>query len=495
MQLLPTFAGLAAVLLSGAHAYPFMLFPDMIGKDAIERSLKDGLDTDFLKRAGLPAVADFPDNFGLANEGRPFIFDEKLQFIDLTGEHEWRAPGPTDQRGPCAGLNALANHGFISRTGVVSREDVLFGITNAVGLSKEAAAILEVTTSFFDGDPISGRWSIGGADSRAATLGPLQEALLGKTSGICGLGHLSEWRVMVAVANSMLTTCPPTESEGDASITRGDFSQPDEPNNNCRSYPQFFKELLDLAREKYPEDGRITPSILAAHQNNRKLYSINNNPNYFSPAFAGVAFTPAAHHFVFALMANKSAEFPEGYLSPENLMSWFSYTGDPQGELTYKYGYERIPAPFYKRHPLQEWTFGDILAGVSQQILAYPNTSGIGGNTGTVNSFAGINVGDLTGGAFNAFTDFTDPAKLGCFLSQNIQAEAPSFASNILQGPVQQAALEFITSTLIPTLAQGFGDCNPVLARNAKTMQSYADTYPGIKAGFDDPSKAKSPQP
>jgi hypothetical protein len=27
------------------------------------------------------------------------------------GNHPFQAPGPTDQRGPCPGLNALANHG------------------------------------------------------------------------------------------------------------------------------------------------------------------------------------------------------------------------------------------------------------------------------------------------------------------------------------------------------------------------------------------------
>lgn len=475
MQLVSSFAAIAAVLLSGAHAYPFMMFPEMLGKEAVERSLKEGMESDFLKRAGVPSLGSFPDNMGLANEGRPFIFDEKLQFVDLTGDHEWRAPGPTDQRGPCAGLNALANHGFISRTGVVTRDDIIIGLTNAVGLSKEAAIFLETATSFFDGDPISGRWSIGGHDSRAATGGALQEAILGETSGICGLGHL--------------------KSEGDASITRGDFSQPTGENNNCRSYTDFFKQLLDLAREKYPEDGRITPSILAEHQNRRKQFSIANNPNYFSPPYAGVAFTPAAHHFVFALMANKSAEFPEGYLSPENLMSWFSYSGDPQGELTYKYGYERIPAPYYKRHPLQEWTLADILAAVSQQIAAYPETSGVGGNTGTVNSFAGVNVGDLTGGAYNAMTDLTDPAKLGCFISQNIQAEAPSFISNIAQDEAQQALLSYLTSDLIPTLAKSFGECNDILSKKAKTSADYKATYPGLTAGLKDASKAKSPAP
>ncbi|THU90505.1 Cloroperoxidase [Dendrothele bispora CBS 962.96] len=31
--------------------------------------------------------------------------------------HQWQAPGPNDLRGPCPGLNTLANHGFLPRDG------------------------------------------------------------------------------------------------------------------------------------------------------------------------------------------------------------------------------------------------------------------------------------------------------------------------------------------------------------------------------------------
>ncbi|KAF9260270.1 Cloroperoxidase [Marasmius fiardii PR-910] len=31
--------------------------------------------------------------------------------------HRWQAPGPSDTRGPCPGLNTLANHGFLPRNG------------------------------------------------------------------------------------------------------------------------------------------------------------------------------------------------------------------------------------------------------------------------------------------------------------------------------------------------------------------------------------------
>lgn len=36
--------------------------------------------------------------------------------------HPFQAPGPTDQRGICPTLNALANHGYLSRDGVSSTQ-------------------------------------------------------------------------------------------------------------------------------------------------------------------------------------------------------------------------------------------------------------------------------------------------------------------------------------------------------------------------------------
>ena len=44
-------------------------------------------------------------------------FDPKTQLISTTGDHQFIAPGPDDARGPCPGLNALANHGYLPRNG------------------------------------------------------------------------------------------------------------------------------------------------------------------------------------------------------------------------------------------------------------------------------------------------------------------------------------------------------------------------------------------
>lgn len=48
--------------------------------------------------------------------------------IDITSRHAFRAPDTGDQRGPCPGLNALANHGYISHDGVTSFAEVVLAI-------------------------------------------------------------------------------------------------------------------------------------------------------------------------------------------------------------------------------------------------------------------------------------------------------------------------------------------------------------------------------
>ena len=39
--------------------------------------------------------------------------------ISTSGANAWKAPGPGDKRGPCPALNAMANHGYFPRNGIV----------------------------------------------------------------------------------------------------------------------------------------------------------------------------------------------------------------------------------------------------------------------------------------------------------------------------------------------------------------------------------------
>jgi hypothetical protein len=47
-------------------------------------------------------------------------FNSQQQYVSNTGDHAFVAPGPNDLRGPCPGLNAMANHGYIPHNGVAT---------------------------------------------------------------------------------------------------------------------------------------------------------------------------------------------------------------------------------------------------------------------------------------------------------------------------------------------------------------------------------------
>ncbi|WPG98725.1 Cloroperoxidase [Acrodontium crateriforme] len=428
-----------ALLLQGAAAWPQMA--DMAARN---NELE----------ARIAPLAPFPEWPGKPNHALYNKFDAASQLVSVSGEHEWRAPGPGDIRGPCAGLNAAANHGYLPRNGIATAETINTGLREAFNLALDATLVLQTATMFFDGDPVSGRWSIGYHSDQTQSLGAIGN-LLGNETGICGYGHL--------------------KTEGDASITRGDWLAP-EDNSNCKSYPKFAQELLDLAKAR--TGGNITPQVLAEHQYNRKLHSIATNPNYFSPAYAGVAFTFGAHMFAFQLLANHSAEDPRGILTPEVFESMFGYTRDANGDLVYTYGYERIPDNWYKRGDDDMWDTADIAISTAQQCASYPTNCQVGGNTGKVNSFSGVDLGDITGGFINSVEDLSDPAKMGCFISQAIQADVPSFLDHVFEGSLLSQATALIPTTLVPALVS-LGEC-PNLPQG-KSVFAYGEGYPGAQ--------------
>jgi hypothetical protein len=182
--------------------------------------------------------------------------------------------------------------------------------------------------------------------TKPSPLGTVED-LLGNETRICAYGHL--------------------KTGGDASITRGDWLAPD-TNSNCVSYPEFAQELLDLAKAR--TGGNITPRVKAEHQYNRKQLPIATSPNYFSPAYAGIAFTFGAHIFAYELLANHSAEYPRGFLTTEVFESFFSYTRD-DNNLVFTYGHERILGNWYCCADNDAWTLADILISTSQPSLIY----------------------------------------------------------------------------------------------------------------------------
>jgi hypothetical protein len=61
-----------------------------------------------------------------STEKRAVIFNPAAQLVDVTGKHAFVPPNfaAGDQRGPCPGLNALANHNYLPHNGVAAWTDI-----------------------------------------------------------------------------------------------------------------------------------------------------------------------------------------------------------------------------------------------------------------------------------------------------------------------------------------------------------------------------------
>jgi len=98
---------------------------------------------------------------------------------------EFQAPGPGDSRGPCPGLNTLANHGYLPRNGYVNMGEVIEAVGRGFNMGADLATVLVVfqvlssgdldTLSFYLG---SGKNGIGGLNRHStveADISPLRE--------------------------------------------------------------------------------------------------------------------------------------------------------------------------------------------------------------------------------------------------------------------------------------------------------------------------------
>lgn len=93
-------------------------------------------------------------------EKRAVGFDAATQYVSNKGANKFVAPGPNDARGPCPGLNAMANHGYIPHSGVATIQQFINGTYQVFGMGLDLGAFLAVYGAVYDGDLTA--WSIGG---------------------------------------------------------------------------------------------------------------------------------------------------------------------------------------------------------------------------------------------------------------------------------------------------------------------------------------------
>ncbi|KAI4223129.1 MAG: hypothetical protein L6R40_008529 [Gallowayella cf. fulva] len=410
MKLLFSLVGLTVVLTFQVIAFP------RLDSQALHRLLERGAEA---------KNCPFSGGNTHRHTKRQLAFDPVAQYVSTTGNHAWKAPNLAagDKRGPCPGLNALANHGYLPHNGFAPTADIIKAVnqdfqnckrttlrdahSNPVyGMALDIATFLAVYGTVFDGDALSltPGYSIGGPSTGLGSV----------------LGGLGITRTPSGLSGSH------NNYEGDTSATRGDLYV---VGNDDLLQIEFFQQYYDALLEDTPAPQQY--SALFPFRQSRFNYSINTNPYFFFPQFAGVLVAPAGFAFPPALMSNKSAEYPEGYLDKETFKSFFAVTGE-RGNFKYQPGYERIPDNWYKRAIGHEYAIPDFVLDVLQFPRQDPRLLSVGGNTGTTNSFTGIDVTALTKGVFNAAT-LAQGNNLQCFIFQLVQAEAPAVLTGVYE--------------------------------------------------------------
>lgn len=116
-------------------------------------------------------------------------------------------------------------------------------------------------------------------------------------------------------------------------------------------------------------------------------------------------------------------------------------------------GYERIPENWYTRNLLDPHTLVGLSLDTVTMALEHLEFLAVGGNTGEVDTFTGLDPDDLTGGVFNAATLLEENNALCFALELTIQA-TPDILSGLF---TDIDAAEDLLGTVINTATDTLG--------------------------------------
>ncbi|KAJ5120035.1 hypothetical protein N7448_010704 [Penicillium atrosanguineum] len=387
-----------------------------------------------------------------------FLFDTMNSPIDITGEHEFRPPNfeNGDQRGPCPGLNALANHGYISRNApwliVIKFANVIEAINEVYGMGVDLATVLAIMGTVWTGDPLSldPSFSIGGRDTNVNSLLGNLGGLLGEPQGLIGSHNFIE---------------------ADSSNTRDDLYV---TGNNYALNMDKFMTWYNMS-----SDGTFDMDLMAKRAKLRFQETIRTNPNFYYGPVTGLIARNAGYIFPGRLFRNHSQENPEGVLTKSHIRNFFGIYGEERN-LTYREGWERIPENWYKT-PV-DYGLIQLNLDTIDWMAKYPELGNVGGNTGTVNSFAGVDLADLTGGVFN-LANLLEGNNLLCFVFEILKFASPDALDGLYSTLAEP--LEWITNTLpVPLLNMTCPAFEDIQMGGKPFWEAIQNDFPGaLKSG------------
>lgn len=161
--------------------------------------------------------------------------------------------------------------------------------------------------------------------------------------------------------------------------------------------------------------------------------------------------------------------------------SYWGVYEDDQGNLEYKKGWERIPENWYRISG--EYGLVPLNLDLVSWVLQHPELASIGGNMGEVNSFAGVDLSNLTGGVLNS-ASLLEGNNLICFTLEIVKTFAPNSLSPLFSTLEKPLALinDAILDPLLDLNCPAFKELEE---GGDDLLASLLDKFPGAKkSGF-----------
>ncbi|KZS90603.1 Cloroperoxidase, partial [Sistotremastrum niveocremeum HHB9708] len=365
------------------------------------------------RRTAAPITSQFPYS-GAKSNGLPGLGKGNVLVPDPADTaHAFQPPPPGAMRGPCPGMNALANHGFISRDGITTFDELVQAQQNVWNTGYDLAVLLATLGVALDGDILTEKLSIGGdATPKTALLGL---GLLGKEGGL-------------DTHNTF---------EADASLTRSDFFLPSSNGDNHSFNSTLFAMMTStVSSTSSPSAPLYDLKGLSLYRAQRWSQSVAENPNFYFGPKALLLYGAAT--FLYELYPTNG-----GLPDKSTFESFFGAVPSSTSPSGYTSQPERIPPSWFSRST--PYTIPDVAIQILEMYTGNPVL--FGGNTAN-GSFDAIFTDDglISDGRLSADVTGT---QLACLIYQLVATdETPDSLSNILKLPIE--ILNFITGKLNP---------------------------------------------
>ncbi|KZO94183.1 Cloroperoxidase [Calocera viscosa TUFC12733] len=247
---------------------------------------------------------------------------------------------PLARRGPCPGLNTLANHGFLSRDGITTYTEMIAALQNVYNVEFPVAVALTMLGFVFDGDPVSEIISIGGSE-------PLVTGQAGEFTG--DYGGVSEHGTF----------------ELDVSLTRNDYYL----NGDSHSFNGIlFGMMVETAQSTSSAENPLFDfNALALYRSQQYDRARVENPWLYFPQLALHNYGAAT--FLYNTFPSSAKNYTPDL---ETISSFFGAVQLPNG--SWGHVGERTPPNWQNR--VTPLNLTDVSTGISDLYAAYPKPYG-----------------------------------------------------------------------------------------------------------------------